>query len=715
MPARDQDVIESARSLEQLEREEKRLWRLVLLFLGLVAIGLAAAAWQNLEALQYRLKLIPLAAVAVVGLFAYYAHSKKREIAELRGIVRGLRVGAATLASESRIENLTEVIAASQRGYRDLIDSFDDVIFSLELDGRVRAANTAFTRMVQLPFAEVIGQPIDEFVDEPCRADLQGKIPKFVERRYWAGRTRVRFRKTGVIRYFDAVLHPILRDNQVIGVSVWGHDVTGEQARENRFTELFESLQEGVYFSTPEGKVLDANQALVRMLGFERKEDLLAHNATHFYCDPADREKSAQELRTSGVLRDREIRLRRTDGTEISCLDTARAVWDVERRNVRFQGTLVDITLRREIESRLREEQEFRRRLVDSFPDLILAVDQEGRFTFVSSRLKEMLGYEPQWLVGRNIADPESRACAPEFEKLCRELLGGDHAVASAEYAAQHKDGTWHTMRAAASPLFDEKGKVAGVVASVRDVTPLKQLEQQLIQSEKMAAMGQMIDGFAHELNNPLTAILGALDLLGHDVKDEGYRKKFHLLQQQARRAAEIVQNLLFFSRPPHAGSAKLNLSDLVQRSLQLHEHSLRMNRITVDFLPEPTLPAVSGDPHQLMQVFLSLIINAEQAIREVRPQGTLRVRIQNNGPRICALFQDDGPGFSPEVLPRIFDPFFTTKRPGRGAGLGLSLSMAILKKCDGSISAENAPGGGALVTVSLPAEAQVKAAAALN
>ncbi len=715
MSTHGQDLSDPASSLEQLELEEKRLWRLVLLFLGLVAVGLAAASWQNLRSLPRLLWLLPLGAVVVVVLVAIYAHIKKSEIAELRGLVRGLHVGATAPASEAQIQKLSEAIATSQRGYRDLIDSFDDVIFSLAMDGTLRAVNMAFARLVERPFPQIIGRPLEEFIEEPRRADMEKEIPRLIARRYWAGTVRVRLRKSGVVRHLDAVVHAILREGQVDGVSVLARDITEQRERENRFTDLFESLQEGIYFSTPEGRLLDANQALVRMLGFDRKEELLACNAVDLYCEPGERKKSVRELEESGVLREREIRLRRKDGSQIICLDTARAVWDTERRNVRFQGTLVNITLRREIEGRLREEQEFRRRLVDSFPDLILAIDHEGRFTFASSRLKEMLGYDPQWLVGRNIADKASRACAPEFEKLCRELLGGKQAVASAEYSAQHKDGSWHTMRAAASPLFDEKGKVAGVVASVSDVTPLKQLEQQLIQSEKMAAMGQMIDGFAHELNNPLTAILGALDLLGEEVTEEAHRKKFQLLQQQARRAAEIVQNLLFFSRPPHAGAARLNLSDLIQRSLQLHEHSLRMNRITVDFLPQPSLPAVTGDPHQLMQVFLSLIINAEQAIREVRPQGTLRVRISDAGPRICAMFQDDGPGFSPGVLPRIFDPFFTTKRPGRGAGLGLSISMAILKKYDGTITAENAPGGGALVTVSLPAEGEAKAAAALN
>jgi signal transduction histidine kinase len=213
-----------------------------------------------------------------------------------------------------------------------------------------------------------------------------------------------------------------------------------------------------------------------------------------------------------------------------------------------------------------------------------------------------------------------------------------------------------------------------------------------------------MIDGFAHELNNPLTAILGAVDLLEAAAPDPAAGRRFELLKQQARRAAEVVQNLLFFARPPAPGKAPLNVSDMVQRSLQLHEHSLRLNHISVDFIPEPSLPNVVGDPNQLMQVFLNLIINAEQAIREIRPRGTLRVRLGRKGDRVWASFQDDGPGITADALPKIFDPFFTTKRPGRGTGLGLSVVMAILKKYEGTIEAQPGPGGGSVFTVSLPA-----------
>jgi two-component system NtrC family sensor kinase len=238
----------------------------------------------------------------------------------------------------------------------------------------------------------------------------------------------------------------------------------------------------------------------------------------------------------------------------------------------------------------------------------------------------------------------------------------------------------------------------------VRDITVEKKLEQQIIQSERLAAMGQMIGGFAHELNNPLTSILGVAELLQEAEISDPNRKHLTMLQQQAKRATEIVQNLMYFSRPPLPGKSDINVAELVQRTLHLHAYSLRKNNITVDFLPENPLPNVNGDPHQLMQVFLNLVMNAEQAIREVRERGTLRIRLAQNDGQVVAVFQDDGPGIPPDILPKIFDPFYTTKRPGRGTGLGLSICKAILREHGGNVEVTSGPGGGAVFTVSIPA-----------
>jgi signal transduction histidine kinase len=194
--------------------------------------------------------------------------------------------------------------------------------------------------------------------------------------------------------------------------------------------------------------------------------------------------------------------------------------------------------------------------------------------------------------------------------------------------------------------------------------------------------------------------------LLQDAQTSDAARKQLVMLQQQARRAAEIVHNLTYFSRPPAPGKTRVNLAEIVERTLNLHAYSLRKNNITVDFLREPTVPVVEADPHQLMQVFLNLVLNAEQAIREARDRGTLRIRLGSIGDSVWASFQDDGPGIAAEILPNIFDPFYTTKRPGRGTGLGLSICKAVMKEHSGSVEAANAPGGGAVFTVRLRAAA---------
>ena len=259
-------------------------------------------------------------------------------------------------------------------------------------------------------------------------------------------------------------------------------------------------------------------------------------------------------------------------------------------------------------------------------------------------------------------------------------------------------------MRCHLSPLFDEMDKIDGVIISGHDVTDVKRLEEQLIQAEKLAAMGQMLAGVAHELNNPLTAILGVTELLRErkGLEDSTLRQ-LELTHRQARRAARIVQNLLEFSRPASPQKKPLDVNVLIERTLQLQDHSLRRNQIVVDFQPQEDLPAVLGDGNQLIQVLLNLVTNAEQAIKEVRETGHIRIRSVKQASRISVSVEDDGVGIQPEAMPRIFDPFYTTKRPGGGTGLGLSICMSIIREHGGNLDAKALPAGGSVFTVELP------------
>jgi PAS domain S-box-containing protein len=683
------------------EREESQLWRWALGFLILLAFALAGLLWERLEGIPYQLRAIPVGVVALSLLFAVYAYGRRREVADLKLLLQGLQEHVGAAPSEEQLDQLSQVIMRSQRSFKELIDSFEDAACAVSLDGTLRTVNRRVTDLTGVAYSDLVGHKIYDFVEEPAREIVERGLGSFLNRKHWSGTVKVRLKNSTRPFYFDCVLNAIVKGDEVVGLSVLGRDVTEQREKELRFTELFETLQEGVYFSTPEGQLLDANPALVAMLGYTKKEDLLAVNAGALNTDEGQLPVLGRASDDRGSVRTREVKLRRKDGAPATFLDSSRAVWDASGKVIRYQGTLVDITEQRAMERQLLQQEEFRQRLLESFPDLILVVDLDERYTFVSSRIKDLLGYQPDDLLRKKISDMEDHS--PELAALYHDVASSVQIFASAEYGARHRDGSWRTMRASASQLFDAEAKLSGVIISVRDITVEKKLEQQVVQSERLAAMGQMIGGVAHELNNPLTSILGVSELLQDNETNESVRKQLVMLQQQARRAAEIVQNLTYFSRPPAPGKSSINLADVVERTLNLHAYSLRKNNITVDFLREPNLPHALGDPHQLMQVFLNLILNGEQAIREARDRGTIRIRLGKTSNTVWVSFQDDGHGIPPETLPSIFDPFYTTKRPGRGTGLGLSICKAVMKEHNGSVEAENAPGGGAVFTVALP------------
>jgi PAS domain S-box-containing protein len=684
----------------RLEREESQLWRWALGLLILFAAAVAALSWEQLKDLPYRLWAIPAGLFLLAILFATYAFGRKREVSELKQILKGFQNQAGVTPSEEQLDQLGQLIMRSQRNFKELIDSLDDAALAISLDGTLKTVNRRTAETLGVPYSELVGHKLEEFLGAPLRAEASGSMERFLEKRNWSGVVEVHLKNDPRRLYYDCVVNAIVKGDDVTGASVMARDITGHREKEQRFTQLFESLQEGVYISNPEGKLLDVNPALVTILGYDSKEDLLNLPPEQLTVDAGGEPVLGQAGSQSGRTRTREVRLKRKDGGVAVCLDTSAGVME-EGRIVRYQGTLVDVTEKHTLERQLRLQEEFRQRLLESFPDLILVLDMKGRYTFVSARIGELLGYGPEHLIGENVDDVENTS--PELAALYRTVATGQSSRTSCEYGSRHRDGTWRTMLGMASPLLDAEGKPAGVIISVRDVTMEKKLEQQIIQSERLAAMGQMIGGFAHELNNPLTSILGMAELLQEGGASEAARKQIGILHQQARRAAEIVQNLQYFARPPAPGRSQVNLNELVQRTVQMQAYPLRKSNITVDFLQEPAIPAIVADPNQLMQVFLNLLLNAEQAIRESREKGTIRVRIGRNPASVWIVFQDDGPGIAPENLTHIFDPFFTTRRPGRGTGLGLSICKTVLREHGGTIEAASAPGGGAVFTITLP------------
>lgn len=602
-------------------------------------------------------------------------------------------------------EKLFDVVLRSQRGFRELIDSFDRIAFNLSLDGRIQVINRQFAEVLGLPFTAIIGQPLEEFVAEPKRRELARVLPRFLKNRFWAGVVPVRWKFMQEVRFYDCTLYAVVKDGKVTGISGLARDISAQREAESRFADLFETLHEGVYFATPDGDLLDVNPAAVCMLGYESKEELLQQRIERYFASATERADLLEELRKSGSVRDRELSLRRKDGSFIRVLNSSVAIRDEAGEFVRFQGSLVDITERGQMERRLREEQEFVRRLVASFPDIIVVLDTNGRYTFVSPRIQEFLGYTPDDFIGASIQDrphPDDRDSVLNF---FRSLTSGEINFGTVEYRTSHKNGGWRTVRANASPLTNAEGQIIGIVASARDVTESKRLEQQLIQSEKLAAIGQMVSGVAHELNNPLTAILGVSDLLHERTTDDSSRRQLQLIHKQARKAAELVQGLLTFSRPSRHQSQHVRVADLIHRAIDLRKTELDARHIAVEVSTAADLPLIEVDPQHMTQVFVNLLSNAEQAIASVSDHGRIRIQINALEGQQEILIDDDGPGILSDVRSKIFDPFFTTHRTSGGSGLGLTICLVIVKEHGGTIEAQTSPINGARFRILLPSQ----------
>ena len=631
------------------------------------------------------------------------APNRASETAPERAQAQAPLQGPATASVEAQVKKLVEVISRSQLNYRELIDSLDHAVFTISLDGEIRVANRRFVEILGVSFPDLIGHRLDEFIATPTMAEAISGRAAFLEKGHWAGRISIQLKSDPRLRFYDCWMQALTDEDHLTSVSGWVRDVTSQHESEIRFTELFESLREGIFFTTPEGTLLDANPALIRMLGYESKEELKKLNFREIYADPAQRDALVHQVVHQGAVQDVDVIFRRKDGTQIHCLASGFAIRDTFGRTIRMQGTLVDITERIEIEARLHKEQEFVRRLVASFPDMIAVMDFEGRFNFVSPRVEDILGHPAQELVGKLLRDHIHRDDAPQLREAFEKLTSGRAANAQFEYRTKHADGSWRTMRASASPLYDAAGKINGVVASARDVTESKAAEKQNLQKEKLAAMGEMMSGVAHELNNPLTAILGVSDLMRERAADDAIRRQTEIILKQARRAAVIVQNLLSYARPSALARKKMRPEEALQAAVDQQRAALSQKNISIELVPPPAALALEADPKLLHQVFVNLIVNAEQAITSQGERGALRVSIEHADGKIAFVFADDGPGISAENIGKIFDPFFTTKRPGGGTGLGLAICTAIVKEHGGTIEVQSTPGHGAEFRVWLP------------
>jgi two-component system NtrC family sensor kinase len=246
-------------------------------------------------------------------------------------------------------------------------------------------------------------------------------------------------------------------------------------------------------------------------------------------------------------------------------------------------------------------------------------------------------------------------------------------------------------------------GEPSEILVIARDISERKQMQEQLIMTDRLATIGELVSGIAHELNNPLTSIIGFSQL----AKEEGTTEDLDLIHREAQRAAGIVKNLLSFARKHAAVKQFSQINNIIDDVLKLRSYEQKINNIQVIVRLAADLPEIMVDYFQIQQVFLNIIVNAESAMLDSHKHGILTITTERSDNYIRISFADDGPGIPKENLSRIFSPFFTTKEVGKGTGLGLSICHGILTEHGGKIRARNCPDTGAIFDVELPIEAR--------
>jgi len=463
--------------------------------------------------------------------------------------------------------------------------------------------------------------------------------------------------------------------------------------------DIVAALPDAVVVTGMDRRVLAANETGAHLLGWQL--DNVVGQAIADHLTPAERAHvaSREDKVLAGETQRYETRIVNHATSEERDVSVSSGPFRVNGAIIGTVATLRDITDPKRAQDTLARSEARYRHLVESASDAIVTLDANGRFTTVNHAAENISGYKRDELVGQWFAPMLPDDDLPKALGHFQQALSGETGLFESQF--YRKDGEIRTISITYStPQKDEE-----VLCLIRDVTDQKMLQEQLIQSEKMSAIGQLVSGVAHELNNPLAGISAFAQLLLAEKRfPPDQRTAAETIYSEARRASRIVQNLLTFARQHKAEKGPTAINQVLDDTLELRGYELRVRGIDVRREYDESLPDTMADAHQLQQVFLNLITNAEQAMEQRDGHHhRLTVRTRRSGEAIRIEVEDTGAGIPANLIERIFNPFFTTKPTGSGTGLGLSISLGIVREHEGKIWAENAQQGGARFLVELP------------
>ena len=647
---------------------------------------------------------------------------------------------------ETQYKGTLESLEQSGRTYYDLYDNAPDMfVFVDAKTANIIRCNQTVVETLGYPREEIIGRSIFERYHPDCIEKAHEVFQAFVETGEVHDAELVLKREDG--SKIDVSLNvSSVRDeegNVLYGRSVWRNITRHKRAEkalrrsETRYRTLFGESRDAVYMNTREGKILDVNQAGLDLLGYPRDE-LIGMNVRRLYVHPEERSVFQREIEQKGSVRDYELKFRRKDGVQIDCLVTSTVRRAVDGTVLGYQGIIRDITEQMKAENALHESEQRFRQLAENLREVFWLSSLDARqIYFVNPAYEEIWGRSRESL----IAQPESwlDAVHPEdreevlanFEKQSR----GEFV--EYEYRIVRPDGEIRWVEAHVFPVRNEEGEIYRCAGSAQEITKRKRAEelaesqqQQLIQADKMASLGILVSGVAHEINNPNNFIMlngeilsmawqNVMPILQKYYAENGdfllagmpYTRAHEKIGQLisgisegAMRIGKIVEALGGFARQD-AGDLDQSVDPnaVVESAMVIVNNLIRKSTHHPSVELEENLPKIQGNQQQLEQVIINLITNSCQALQS--PQKYLYVSTSYNetSDLIAIRVRDEGEGIPPENLNHIIEPFFTTKRDTGGTGLGLSVSYNIVKNHGGHLHFTSRFGKGTTATVMLP------------
>lgn len=595
----------------------------------------------------------------------------------------------------------------------DVLNAMEDGVYIIRSDYTVEFMNRA---MVEL-FGEGAGRKCYEVVNQSS-----GLCPwcqgagVFEDGEIIHSETYV----PSVDRSFRITELPIRNKDGSVSKMTFYRDISDDKRRELRlkaseedYRRLFKHVGVGVYVSSKEGRMVDANPALLKMLDYDSKEAFLAITIQNdLYVRPDDRLAFQKLIEKDGRVIDYKVDFKRKDGTVIPVLLTAHVRYDHEGRVIGYEGIMRDQSRWEAMERKLREAHDFLNNIIQSSPNPIIGTDMKGNLIIWNRGAEETLGYKAEEVVGRmSVRTLYPEGVAKKVMKILRgPESGGPGKLRAYPMTFRRANGAVAEGALSANIIYDHNGSEVASVGIFVDLgerlemeRTLHRTQEQLLQSEKLAAMGRLVSQLAHELNNPLYGIMNTLELMKTEIPPTNKRRKLlDMALSETVRLTDMLRKMLSFSKPDQEEKASVCINEIIEEILMLYEKQLREYSIKIvsAFADHP--PEVHASKNQLRQVFLNLISNAKDAMPE---GGTLSVSTESHGDQVVIRFSDTGVGIKEDHLDNIFDTFFTTKTDSvRGVGLGLSVCYGFIRDHDGDIQVESRLGEGTTFIIRLPA-----------